>query len=79
LVLEDWHCFGVDYDRTLMAWYRRLEAAWNALTTPYGEKTRRLWRYYLLSCAGSFRARKNHVWQIVFSPHGVEGGYQAVR
>jgi hypothetical protein len=26
-----------------------------------------MWVYYLLSCAGSFRARRNQLWQIVFS------------
>ena len=78
-VIEDWHGFGCDYDRTLMEWHRRLEDSWSRLEAPYGEEARRLWRYYLLSCAGSFRARKNHLWQLVLSPQGVPGGYVAVR
>jgi cyclopropane-fatty-acyl-phospholipid synthase len=74
-VLEDWHNFGADYDRTLMAWHRRFEAAWPELAERYDERFRRMWRYYLLSCAGSFRARRNQLWQIVLAPRGVPGGY----
>ena len=77
-VMEDWHNFGADYDRTLMAWHRRFEAAWPELAPSYGERFRRMWRYYLLSCAGSFRARKNQLWQVVLAPRGVPGGYARV-
>jgi cyclopropane-fatty-acyl-phospholipid synthase len=38
-----------------------------------------MWRYYLLACAGAFRARENQLWQIVFSKRGVGGGYKSVR
>ena len=75
-IVEDWHNFGADYDRTLMAWHARFEAAWPALRERYGERFRRMWRYYLLSCAGTFRARSNQLWQVVLSPSGVVGGYR---
>ena len=78
-VLEDWQGFGTGYDRTLMQWYRNFLAAWDELKTRYDERFKRLWTYYLLSCAGSFRARKNQVWQVVLSPRGVAGGYRAPR
>lgn len=78
-VLEDWHSFGADYDPTLMAWHANLQPAWPDLIDRYGDRFRRMWNYYLLSCAGSFRARKNQLWQIVLSPQGVEGGYRCVR
>ena len=42
----------------------------------YGERFYRMWRYYLLCCAGTFRARSNQLWQIVLSPHGQLGGYK---
>jgi cyclopropane-fatty-acyl-phospholipid synthase len=74
-VIEDWDNFGADYDRTLMAWHARFNDAWPALSNRYGERFGRLFRYYLLTCAGTFRARRNQVWQIVLSPHGVPGGY----
>ncbi|MBI5442860.1 MAG: cyclopropane fatty acyl phospholipid synthase [Deltaproteobacteria bacterium] len=78
-VMEDWHNFGTDYDRTLLAWHRNFEEAWGELRDRYGERFRRMWTYYLLASAGSFRARKNQVWQLVLSPRGVPGGYTAPR
>ncbi len=78
-VLEDWHNFGPDYDKTLMAWFANFHAGWPKLRAKYGERFYRIWKYYLLACAGSFRCRLNQLWQIVFSPMGVEGGYHAPR
>ncbi|MGV0960054.1 MAG: cyclopropane fatty acyl phospholipid synthase [Limnohabitans sp.] len=75
-VMEDWHNFGADYDKTLMAWHQRFEAAWPSLCERYGERFYRMWRYYLLCCAGTFRARDNQLWQVVFSPRGQTGGYR---
>jgi len=74
-VLEDWHSFGHDYDRTLMAWYRNFTGNWDRIKDLYDERFYRMWSYYLLSCAGSFRARRNQLWQIVFSKKGLRGGY----
>ncbi|MBI5401412.1 cyclopropane fatty acyl phospholipid synthase [Candidatus Wolfebacteria bacterium] len=78
-VMEDWHNFGADYDKTLMAWYNNFEENWDKIKLNYDEKFYRMWRYYLLACAGSFRARKNQLWQIVLSKTGVSGGYRAIR
>ncbi len=75
-VLEDWHCFGQDYDRTLMAWHDNFEKAWPDLRHDYDEPFYRMWRYYLLLCAGAFRARSNQLWQLLLSPQGVRGGYR---
>ncbi|GAB6050305.1 cyclopropane fatty acyl phospholipid synthase [Hydrogenophilus islandicus] len=77
-VIEDLHNFGADYDKTLMAWYHRFAAAWPQLQARYSERFYRMWRYYLLVCAGSFRARDNQLWQVVLSPRGVAGGYRRV-
>lgn len=79
MVIEDWHNFGPDYDRTLMAWHRNFEASWPKFREKYGERFYRMWRYYLLICAGTFRARYNHLWQVVLSGSGVPGGYLSVR
>jgi len=78
-VLEDWHSFGADYDKTLMQWYKNFHENWGYLKKIYDERFYRMWKFYLLACAGSFRARQNHVWQIVLSPGGVPNGYQAQR
>lgn len=74
-VIEDVHNFGADYDKTLMAWYERFEAAWPRFAARYGKRFYRMWRYYLLVCAGTFRARDSQLWQIVLAPEGVSGGY----
>ena len=78
-VMEDWHNFGPDYDKTLMVWYHNFKSAWPELKEKYGERFYRMWSYYLLSCAGSFRARHNQLWQVVLSKGGVPGGYRSVR
>jgi cyclopropane-fatty-acyl-phospholipid synthase len=78
-VIEDVHNFGADYDKTLMSWYRNIDDNWSNLKSKYSNRFYRMWTYYLLSCAGSFRARKNQLWQIVLSKQGVEGGYQSIR
>jgi cyclopropane-fatty-acyl-phospholipid synthase len=69
-VMEDWHNFGPDYDATLMAWYANFENAWPSLKQNYSERFRRMWRYYLLSSAGGFRARYQQLWQIVMTRPG---------
>jgi len=70
LRLEDWHNFGPDYDKTLMAWAANFERHWSELASHYSERFYRMWRYYLASCAGYFRARNGQLWQLTFShPH----------
>lgn len=78
-VLEDWHNFSADYDHTLMAWYHNFEQNWPKIKDKYGERFYRMWRFYLLSCAGAFRARQLQLWQIVYSKHGISGGYTSIR
>ena len=78
-VIEDWHNFGPDYDRTLMCWAERLEAAWPRLAARYDEALRRMFRYYLLSCAGFFRSRQGQLWQLVLSLPHRRGVYRSYR
>ncbi len=78
-IIEDWHNFGADYDKTLMAWHHNFEKNWGGLQNRYSERFRRMWNYYLLSCAGSFRARDVQLWQIVLSKGGLSVGYESVR
>ncbi len=78
-VVEDFHSFGVYYDRTLLAWSENFNRAWPRLSSHYSERFRRMWHFWLMSSAASFRARKTQLWQIVLSPTGVAGGYRAVR
>jgi cyclopropane-fatty-acyl-phospholipid synthase len=68
-VLEDWHNFGPDYDRTLLAWEANFRAAWPRLSVEgaLDERFYRMWRFYLLSSAGAFRAHTLNLWQMVLS------------
>ncbi|CNE90527.1 cyclopropane fatty acyl phospholipid synthase [Yersinia nurmii] len=79
LIMEDWHNFGADYDRTLMAWYEKFRAAWPVLSEKYSERFERMFSYYLNACAGAFRARDIQLWQVLFSPRGVNGGLRVPR
>lgn len=78
-VMEDWHNFGPDYDHTLMAWFDNFESHWDDLKSNYTDRFYRMWKYYLLSCAGAFRSRSMQLWQIVLSKNGLEGGYRPLR
>jgi cyclopropane-fatty-acyl-phospholipid synthase len=78
-IMEDWHNFGANYDNTLMAWFEKFDRNWPRIAERYGERFYRIWKYYLLSCAGGFRARVIQLWQIVLAKHGVPGGYLSVR
>ncbi len=78
-IMEDWHNFGADYDKTLMAWSANFEKHWLEIGAYYSETFHRMWRFYLLSSAGSFRARVNQLWQIVLSKPGQRGGHVSAR
>ncbi len=78
-VVEDVHNFGKYYDDTLMAWYHNFQKSWHLIEKKYPPYFFRMWEYYLLSCAASFRARQSQLWQLVLSKNGVPGGYEAVR
>ncbi|ACF43471.1 cyclopropane fatty acyl phospholipid synthase [Pelodictyon phaeoclathratiforme] len=71
--LEDWHVFTYDYSLTLKAWHENFEKQWPKLRTRYNERFQRMWRYYLLSFSGSFRARSIQLWQILLSKNGLPG------
>lgn len=80
-ILEDWHSFGYDYNKTLMEWYKNFTKNWDKIkkTGKYGERFYRMWIYYLMASAGGFKARQNQLWQIVFSKIGSNREYRSVR
>jgi cyclopropane-fatty-acyl-phospholipid synthase len=78
-LIEDWHNFGSDYDHTLMAWWENFELAWPFLEAKYGKRFYRMWKYYLLSCAGYFRSRQGQLWQLVLSKPERGDVYRSVR
>ena len=69
-VMEDWHNFGEDYDLTLMAWHDNFEKAWPDLKAHYDDRFYRMWCFYLLTSAGSFRSRRLQLWQMVMTKPG---------
>ena len=52
-VVEDWHNFGADYDRTLMAWLANFDRGLAQLASAYDERFRRMWTLL----PGRFRRR----------------------
>jgi len=78
-IIEDWHNFGHYYDYTLMEWYKNFTINWDNIKQDYDERFYRMWTYYLLSSAASFRSRYNQLWQIVLSKKGIPGGYELYR
>jgi cyclopropane-fatty-acyl-phospholipid synthase len=78
-LIEDWHNFGQDYDRTLMAWWDNFDAAWPRLASKYDERFYRMWKYYLMCCAGFFRSRQGQLWQLVLSKRERTPVYRSVR
>lgn len=79
LRLEDWHNFGPDYDRTLMAWDANVRRAWPELGGTYDRRFQRMWHYYLSCCAGLFRCRQAQLWQLVFTKPDSQREYRSHR
>jgi cyclopropane-fatty-acyl-phospholipid synthase len=77
-IIEDVHNFGPDYDRTLIEWYRNISTRW-AEIPHYDERFRRMWNYYLLSCAAGFRAGHLQLLQCVFQRISERGTYIPAR
>ncbi len=78
-VLEDWHVFAYDYYLTLKTWHENILQNRHRLSVSYSDRFFRMWKYYLLSCAGAFRARLLQIWQILLSPNGIKGRYRIPR
>jgi cyclopropane-fatty-acyl-phospholipid synthase len=77
-ILEDIKNIGPNYDPTLLGWEENFRRAWPRFADRYGERFRRMWRFYLLSCAGAFRAGILQVFSILFSRNSVPGIRDAI-
>ncbi len=71
-VVEDWHNLGPHYEKTLLAWHDNFQRAWEGLSNKYDLRFKRMWEYYLLACAGAFRARQIQLWQLAFTKTGTK-------
>jgi cyclopropane-fatty-acyl-phospholipid synthase len=67
LIPEDVQNIGQHYDPTLMAWHDNFNQAWPRLRDKYGDRFARMWRYYLLTSAATFRSRYLQLYQILFT------------
>jgi len=79
MIIEDVHNFGMDYDKTLMAWWERFNAGWSSLSDRYNQRFYRMWKYYLHCFAGAFRARRNQLWQLILSRPERSVQYRSIR
>lgn len=79
LILEDWHNFGLYYDRTLMAWYQNFQKAWPKFKDTYSKMFYKMWEFYLCSSAASFRSKKLNLWQLVLTKKEFTEVYKSVR
>nr|WP_305792807.1 class I SAM-dependent methyltransferase [Sedimenticola hydrogenitrophicus] len=58
---------------------RKMNVKWAGLETRYDKRFYRMWKYYLLCCAGFFRSRQGQLWQLVLSKRQRSGVYRSVR
>ncbi len=60
--------FGADYSETLRRWHSRFNGAWGQIEAMgFDDRFRRMWNYYLASCAAAFKAGTTDVTQITLS------------
>jgi len=72
---EDMHNLGPYYVPTLRAWEAGFMRSREEYRLRYGEEFVRMWRLYLLSCSGAFRARSMQVFQFLFSANGIPSSH----
>ena len=78
-LVDDVLNLGPHYDPTLLAWEENFRRAWPRFAEFFDERFRRMWRFYLLSCAGAFRARSLQVCRILFTREGTTAQDQPFR
>jgi len=57
--------FGESYSRTLRRWHARFNGKWDQIAgMGFDERFRRMWNFYLTSCAAAFHSGQCDVTQI---------------
>ncbi len=79
LIIEDLHNFGPYYTKTLIEWEKNFKKSWPKLKKKYDQKFYRMFKYYFLFCAGIFKSRKIHLWQMVFRKEKPSDVYKSIR
>ncbi len=78
-ILEDWHNFGMDYAKTLIAWETNFDNSWHLYEKEYGGNFYRMWKYYLNCFIGAFNARHMQLWQLVLTKPSRNTMYHSIR
>jgi len=78
-ILEDWHNFGYDYEKTLQAWLANFKLHTDQFEERLGISGRRMWEYYLNISAAGFNSRRIDLWQIVLTHPNSYGKYTSER
>lgn len=71
--------FGPYYDLTLMEWAKNFKLGWESIKNLYSEEFKRMWLYYLYSCAAGFRSGNLELFQVVLAKNDWQGLYQPIR
>ena len=70
-VMEDWHNFGEDYAKTLIAWWENFKAGYHTLDQQkYDRRFYRMWEFYLMAATGASIARDGQLWHLVLTNTG---------
>ena len=60
--------FGQSYSQTLRRWYDTFNGEWERVSAlGFDERFRRMWNFYLTSCAAAFQSGKCDVTQITIT------------
>ena len=78
-IMEDLQNIGLDYEKTLLAWYQKFINSWPSLSGKYDSVFYRMWSYYLLGCAAYFKSRQGQLWQLVFTKRNYKRVYRSIR
>lgn len=77
--IQDVQNFSSYYDLTMMSWFENFNNSWPEIKKDYDEKFYRMWKYYLLSTAGIWRAGNLNLWQIVITKNEFKQVYISPR
>ena len=57
--------FGKSYSKTLRIWHKNFNSVWNEISSQeFDERFRRMWNFYLASCAAFFESGTGNVVQL---------------
>ncbi|RWS23551.1 cyclopropane-fatty-acyl-phospholipid synthase-like protein [Leptotrombidium deliense] len=76
-VVEDWQNYGNHMAIASQQIYEKNKKLKIVLMKEFGEKMFNVWQIVFAISYALYRTRQSHVWQIIFSKSGIEGGYDS--